>query len=160
MAGDVYAASGSRIYIGPSSTSATDTAAEFAALVWTEIGLVEDIGEFGDASNVISGAVIGDARVRKAKGAADAGDWTITVFDDPTDVGQVALVAAQATKSNYAFKVVSPNRLAAPGQDGIEYFRGMVMGKRKRMGGNDNLVRRVFTVGINSPIVEVAPTAS
>ena len=46
MAGDVYATSGSRVFIGPSVTSATDTSAEFDALAWVEIGLVEDIGGY------------------------------------------------------------------------------------------------------------------
>jgi hypothetical protein len=155
---DLYTASGTKVSIGPSTTATTDTAVEFAALSWTDIGLVESIGAFGDQSSTVSGAVIGDARTRKAKGARDAGEMTITVFDGPDDTGQQALVAAEATNNNYAFRLVAPNRLTTGGTDGIEYFRGMVMGKRKNFGGNDNLVRRTFAVGINSPIIEVLPT--
>lgn len=159
MAGDLTTASGARLFIGPSVTAATNTAALYAALTWVEVGLVEDLGEGGDQSSAVTGAALGDARTRKAKGARDAGTRNIVVFDDPSDLGQQAMVAAEASNSNFAFKIVSPNRLNATGTDGIEYFRGLVMGKRKRMGTNDNIIRRTFDIGINSAIAEVPPTA-
>lgn len=160
MAGDIFTATGTKIFIGPSVTSATDTAGEYAALTpWTEIGLVESIGEFGDESSAVTFAVIGDGRIRKAKGARDAGSLNITVGYDITDDGQGALVAAEGTYSNYAFRVVLPNRLNAGGTDEINYFRGLVMSKRLNVGNNDNVVKQSFVVGINSPIVIVEPTA-
>src|SRR5690242_14570483 len=124
---DIFTATGTKVYIGPSVTNATDTAAEFAALTWTEIGLIESIGEFGDQSSSVTGAVIGDGRMRKAKGARDAGELAITVFHAGDDVGQAALEAAEASYANFAFKVVLPNRLNATGTDEIRYFRGLVM---------------------------------
>lgn len=156
---DIFTATGTKVFIGPSVTNATDTAAEFAALTWTEIGLIESIGEFGDQSSSVTGAVIGDGRMRKAKGARDAGELAITVFHAGDDVGQAALEAAEASYSNFAFKVVLPNRLNVTGTDEIRYFRGLVMSKRLNVGGNDNLVKDTYNVGINSPIVVVAPTA-
>lgn len=156
---DIFTATGTKIFIGPSVTNATDTAAEFAALTWTEVGLVESIGEYGDQSSAVTGAVLGDGRNRKAKGARDAGELSIQVFHAGDDVGQQALIAAEATYSNYAFKVILPNRLNATGTDEIQYFRGLVMSKRLNVGGNDNLVRDTFNVGVNSPIVVVAATS-
>ncbi len=159
MANDLVTASGTKIFIGPAVTDTTDTAAEFAALPWVEIGLVENLGEFGDQSAAVSGAVLGDGRTRKAKGARDAGDLSIVCFDGPDDLGQQAAVAAEATNNNFAFKVVYPNKLNPTGTDGIDYFRALVMSKRKNVGTNDNIMRRTFQVGINSKIIEVAPTA-
>ena len=75
---DIFTATGTKIFIGPSVTNTTDTAAEFAALSWTEIGLVESIGEFGDQASMVTGAVIGDGRMRKARGARDAGELAIS----------------------------------------------------------------------------------
>lgn len=159
MARDIFTATGTTISIGPSVTSATDTAAEYAALTpWTPIGLVSSIGEFGDESSAVTFAVIGDGRTRKAKGARDAGTLAITAGYDITDDGQEALVAAEATYSNYAFRVVLPNRLNAGGTDEIQYFRGLVMSKRLNVGNNDNVVTSSFMVAINSPITIVAPT--
>lgn len=156
---DIFTATGAKVFIGPSVTNTTDTSAEFAALSWTEIGLVESLGEYGDQSSMVTGAVIGDGRMRKAKGARDAGELTITVFHAGDDTGQAALVAAEATYNNYAFKVVLPNRLNVTGTDEIQYFRGLVSSKRLNVGGNDNLVRDTYSVAINSPIVTVAATA-
>lgn len=156
---DIFTATGTKIFIGPSVTNATDTTAEFAALTWTEIGLVESLGEFGDQSSAVTFAVIGDGRTRKAKGARDAGSVTITVGHDTTDDGQAALIAAEATYNNYAFKVVLPNRLNVTGTDEIQYFRGLVMSKRLNVGGNDNVVKDTYEVGINSPVYVVEPTA-
>lgn len=159
MAGDIFTATGTKFFIGPSVTSVTDTAAEFAALTWTEIGLVESIGEYGDESSAVTGAAVGDGRTRKAKGARDAGTLALTCFHDALDAGQQALVAAEAGNSNYAFKVVLPNRPNATGTDEVNYFRGLVMSKRRNVGNNDNIVRVTFNIGVNSPIVEVAPVA-
>jgi hypothetical protein len=157
---DIFTATGTKVFIGPSVTSATDTNAEFAALTYTEIGLVESLGEFGDQSSAVTFAVIGDGRTRKAKGARDAGSVSITVAHGSDDAGQAALIAAEATYNNYAFKVVLPNRLNVGGTDEIQYFRGLVMSKRMNVGGNDNVVRDTFEVGINSPVYVVPATAA
>lgn len=153
--GDIITASGTRIYIGASAVTSTsaDSLAEFEALtVWNEIGLVENLGEFGDQSNDVSFAVIGDGRIRHAKGARDAGTLTITVAHDPLDVGQLAVEAAEATNDNYPFKVVLPDAPTAAYQDSVYYFRGLIMSKRKNVGTNDNVVRNTYNVGINSEI--------
>ena len=154
--GDIVTASGTRFYIGGSSvTSAVDTLAEFEAIsVWTEVGLLEDLGEVGDEASSVTGAAIGDGRIRKAKGARDAGTMNVICFHDPLDVGQDALIAAEATNNNYPFKLVLPDSPSGAYSDTIQYFRGLVMSKRLRVGTNDNIIRRTFNVGVNSEIFE------
>jgi hypothetical protein len=154
MAGDVITASGTRVFIGAAATSSIDTIAEFEAISgWTEVGLVESVGEFGDQANKVTFEALGDGRVRKSKGARDAGTLAIVVGHDPTDVGQAALIAAEATNVNYAFKLILPD--APVGfSDTIQYFRGLVMGKRLNVGNNENIVRRNFSVEINSAVYE------
>ncbi len=163
MAGDVITASGTKYFIGPAATNAVDTLAEFIAIdtggAFVEIGLVEDGGEYGDSAALVTFAALGDARIRASKGARDAGELPLVVGDDPTDAGQLALIAAEATNLNYAFKVVTPNRLNPTGTDQLEYFRVLVASKRKRVGTNDNIIRRTFTAKINSAIASQAPTA-
>lgn len=152
MAGDIITASGTRVYIGNAVTSAVDTIAEFEAIsVWTEVGLVESVGEYGDQANPVTFEALGDGRVRKSKGARDAGILAIVCGHDPTDTGQAALEAAEATNNNFAFKVVLPDGPAGY-SDTIQYFRGLVMGKRKNVGNNENVVRNNYSVGINSEI--------
>src|SRR5215211_7215736 len=157
---DVFTASGATLSIAPAITTNPANAAAWAALTWTAVGMVESLGEFGDSAGTVTGATLGDGRMRKGKSARDAGDFTATVFEDSTDTGQVALIAAEATNNNFPFKVTLPNKLAPAGADGVMYFKGLVTSKRLNVGGNDNLVRRTFTIAINSAITEVAPTAS
>ena len=52
------------------------------------------VGEFGDQSNDVTFAAIGDSRVRHAKGARDAGTLSLTCAHDPLDAGQAAMEAA------------------------------------------------------------------
>lgn len=150
--GDIVTASGTKVYIGNAVSSSVDSIAEFEATsVWTEIGLVESLGEFGDKANPVTFSAVGDGRVRKAKGANDAGTMALTCAHDPTDAGQAAMEVAQADKHSYSFKVVLPD--APVGfSDTIIYFRGLVMDKSKNVGTNDNVIRNIYNVAINSEL--------
>ncbi len=159
MAGDISTASGSKIYIGPAVTSATDTLMEFQQITaWVEIGLVENMGEVGDESAAVSGAAIGDSRIRKAKGARDAGTMALVCFHDPDDTGQLAVEDAETSDNNYAFKVVLADGPAGE-TNSILYFRGLVMSQRINVGTNDNIMRRNFNIGVNSPVIYNPATA-
>jgi len=155
---DIFTATGTKISIGPGMATTPANAAAYAALSYTEIGLVESVGEYGDEASAVTFAAIGDGRMRKAKGARDAGTLAITVGYSQDDDGQAALEAAEGLNSNYAFKIVLQNRLTPGGTDEVHYFKGLVMSKRNNVGGNDNVVRRTFNVAVNSPLVVVAPT--
>lgn len=156
--GDITTATGAKIFIGPAVLPNVDTEAEYSSLTWTEVGLVESLGEFGDQSSTVNFASLNDGRNRKAKGIRDAGDMALTVARDATDPGQQALIAAEGTSNKFAFKVVYPDRLTPTGTDGIDYFRALVMSKRGNVGSADNVIRRAFTLGIDSSIVSVDPT--
>lgn len=148
----INTASGSKFYIG--TTAAASTLTQFEADTYVEVGECENLGEFGDAANPVPFAAIGNSRVRKSKGARDAGDMQVIVGRDPADAGQDAMIAAEATNFNYNMKVVHSDAVSEIWTDTIEYFRGMVMSKRTNVGTNDNVVRRTFVVGINTEIVE------
>lgn len=152
--GDIITASGTRFYIGNAGGATIDTIEEFEAHSgWTEVGLIESLGEFGDQSNDVTFAAIGDSRVRHAKGARDAGTMAVTVGHDPLDVGQAAVEVAEGTNDNYLFKAVLPDGPAGY-SDTIYYFRGLVMSKRINVGTNDNIVRKTYNIGINTEIFE------
>lgn len=150
----IITASGTKVYIGAAVTDLeADTLAEFQAMTpWTEIGLVESLGEFGDQSSDVSFAAIGDGRMRHAKGARDAGSMTISCAHDPLDAGQAAIEVAEGTNDNYAFKVVIPDAPTGAYTDTVIYFRGLVKSKRKNIGTNDNVVKNTYEVGVNSEL--------
>lgn len=155
---DVFTATGAKLYIAPSVSAVPANAAAYAALTWTEITLLESIGEYGDQSSIITAAVLGDGRMRKAKGARDAGEMAIVAFPKSTDAGQLAIEAAEGTYETYPFKVVLPNRLTGGGTDEINYFIALVTSKRTNVGANDNIVRRNYNVAVNSAITVTLPT--
>lgn len=155
----ITTATGTKFYIGPSVLDTVDTTSEFTGLTYVEVGLVETLGEVGDESSAVTFAALGDGRTRKAKGARDAGTMAVTVAHDPLDDGQLAMIAAEGTSLNYAIKMELPDKPNATGTPTIQYFRGLVMSKRLNVGGNDNVIRRTFNLGVNSEIYEVPATA-
>ena len=160
MAGDIETTSGTKFYISNAAASTSvDTLLEYEALTWIEIREVEDLGNVGDVSTEVTGAAIGDSRIRKAKGARNAGTMNVICFDTvPLDAGQVAVIAAEATNSNYAFKIENPEPESGTGA--IIYFRGLVMSNEVRYGTNDNIRRRAFNIGVNSALTEEPATTA
>lgn len=156
---DIFTATGSKVFIAPAQETTPANASAYAALTWTEITLVQSIGEYGDASSTVTAAVLGDSRIRKAKGARDAGDTPLVVYPKATDTGQQALIAAEATNFRYPIKVELPNKLAAAGQNQLDYFMALVMSKRKTVGTNDNVVTESYGLAADSAVTTVPPTA-
>ena len=153
--GDIQTTSGAKFYVSTIATTATtDTLAEYEALTWVEVGLIEDLGRLGDVSSEVTGASIGDGRVRKAKGARNAGTMTVICFQDPFDAGQAALRDAQATNDNYGFKLEVPDGPSDSFTNTFRYFRGLVMSEEGNYGTNDNIMRYTFNIGVNSAVTE------
>lgn len=148
-------ASGSKIFIGPVRTG-INTISDYEEIsTWIEVGEVETLGEFGDESAEVTFQAIGDARVRKAKGGRNAGTLALTVGRDPLDPGQIALLAAEKTSFEYAFKVIASDAIDEDHTDSVFYFGAPVMSARHNYGTGDNVVRTTFNLGINTDILEV-----
>lgn len=155
----INSASGSKFYIDLDTVTEPANQAAYEALTYTEVGVVEDLGEFGDESEAITFTSLSDNRVQKLKGPRDAGTFTVVVGQDPTDAGQDVMVSAEATIFDYAMYVELNDKLNPTGENSKFYFMGKVMGKRINVGNATNVVRRNFVVGINSSIIEVEATA-
>lgn len=165
----VTTASGTRFFVGPATalteidfTTAESALADFEAIAsgsWVEVKEIEDYGAHGDESAEVTFASVGDARIRKFKGARNAGTMALIVGADPQDAGQLAMIAAEKTKFNYAFKIIYPDAPSEDFTNSVEYFLGLVMSRPKNVGTNDNVMRRTFNVGINSEVIEVLSEA-
>lgn len=155
----INSASGAKFYIDIDTTAEPANQAAYEALTYVEVGEVEDLGEFGDESQEITFTSLGDGRVRKLKGPRDAGTFTVVVGDDPADAGQEDMVEAEAEIFDYAMKIELNDKLNPTGTNSIFFFMGKVMSKRLNVGNATNVVRRNFTVGINTDIIEVLATA-
>ncbi|EKT4504149.1 MULTISPECIES: phage tail tube protein [Pseudomonas] len=154
----VTTAAGTRIYIGPRLTAdlPKDLAAAKTLLVgitYTQIGEVENIGDYGDEVGDVTFAALADSRTRHLKGLADAGsvDLSIGLLDD--DAGQIALQAAQKDRSRFDYPIKVEYESGY-----VDYFAAKVMSSRKQVGGAEDVLKRAVTIGINSEIIEVEPT--
>lgn len=123
-------------------------------LTYATVGEVENLGDYGDERSDVTFTGLAAARVSHHKGAADAGTMTVPVALDNADAGQIAMVAAQKYNGryNHPFKVTYPD-------GSVDYFVGKVMSIKKTNIQNSDVLRRNYTVGINSEIFEVAPPA-
>jgi hypothetical protein len=154
----VNTAQGSKLYIGSEDANdSVDTQAEYEAQSWTEIGEVEDIGEFGDQWNTTEFAALADGRVRRFKTTKDAGTLNLVVGFSSGNAGQAAVKAAFASKNNYTVKItLNDAGTGSPSSPTTFYFRAQVLGDRLVVGKNDNVVRKNIPLAINSDLIEVA----
>lgn len=161
----VNTAGGTRVFIGstniPENMEDIDDAAAillFQADSYIEINEVENLGAFGDESSSVTFASLKDGRTRKYKGTRDAGDAELVVGKDDEDEGQQALLAAERTKFDYNIMVINNDAETLGGNGSVDFFYAKIMSSRKTVGDVNNVVRRNFTLGINSRTVTVPAT--
>lgn len=161
----IHINAGSKIYISqttvtPDAINAMDdaTAISFYEGIsdFIEIEEVEDMGSVGDSAEDVTFTAIGNRRVRHLKGSFDAGTQTIICGRDPLDDGQVQLAAAQRTDFDYAFKIELNDARTANHTKSVMYYAGKVMSNPTNLGNVSNVVRREFTVGIGTAVLEIA----
>jgi hypothetical protein len=150
---------GTKFYISTTNVDeTTDTPEEYAALKYTEVKGVTNLGEFGDSSTDVTSTELGDDRVQHAKGARDGGSPAIVCNNKPTDPGQQAMYDAEGQPFDYAFKTVFNDKLTPGGGGSVRYYRGKVMSIREGVGSANNPISVTFNVGINSSTQRVAAT--
>ncbi|MCA0257133.1 MAG: hypothetical protein LCH47_11125 [Proteobacteria bacterium] len=156
----VYASGGMKVFIGGVKNQKSEDfiLADFNAEVWTEIKEVEAAGSAGDTSEAINFTALGDKRTRTIKGPRSAGTMEIVCGIDPSDAGQLAVVAAEKTNSDYAFKLVF-NDAPAGGSPSERYFIAKVMSQSEQFDQASSVMKINIGLGINSNIVRVSAAA-
>lgn len=151
---------GSRLYMSGAIASTIDTEGEFAALTWTEIGLIENFGEFGRVFDLVTFQAVKDGRTYKLKGGFNDGSIQLTVAQDLSDDGQEALydAATAADQNNYGFRIDLNDAPSGSGGGSRFYFRGLPMSFRTQMGSVNSVVRAMATIEVNSDVL-YAPSA-
>lgn len=129
---------------------ATNDAAGYAALTYTEIGQIEKIGAIGAVFAKVEFQPLKGAK-QKHKGSVDYGSLSPTLAHDDSDAGQTLLrtAAANATSTLYSFKVTYPD-------NAIRYFQGRVFGYPETTDGADSILTAAPTIEISTSIIKVA----
>lgn len=105
---DLFAVAGAKKFIGTVAMAAPTSdvsASTFSAVVWTEIADWTQCGSIGDAAALITTQVISRGRDVKQKGTRNAGSMQNVFAINSDDPGQIALIAAEASRNNYPFKI-------------------------------------------------------
>lgn len=144
----------------PIAKSSDLTKEQYEALNWTQVGNVGAVGESGTQTNLPSYDELDTDVSQKQKGMSNAGDPTIECARNPTDLGQIAMRAAAATKFNYAFKTEDNDAPDANSSNSIYYNRGVVTGPTRPNGRNEDFILEVFTLGLNQTEIVVNPSAT
>ena len=132
------------------ATPATQDAAGYAALTYTEVGGVDKIGAFGASFAKVEFQPLKGAK-QKYKGSADYGAVQPSYAIDSADAGQglMQTAADDETQKLYSFCVTR--------QDGAKrYFGGRNFGSPEGGDGADSMVMATPTVEICTKIVKVA----
>ena len=142
-------AAGSALAIS-ASTPATEDAAGYAALTFTEIGQIDKIGAIGAVFAKVEFQPLKGPK-QKHKGSVDYGALSPTLAHDDSDAGQTLLRAASddATSTLYSFEVTYPTGAK-------RYFQGRVFGYPETTDGADTILTAAPTIEISTRIVKVA----
>lgn len=125
------------------ATPVTFDVAGYAALTFTTIGEVTDLGEFGREYALVTHNPVGSRGTVKKKGSFNEGTMAMSVGLDTDDAGQILLKAASSSDSDYSFKVVTQN-------GDIYYFQAQVMTFKVGVGSVDNITTAAITLELTS----------
>lgn len=105
---EVYSVAGCKFYIGSAPVNLPDAdvvEADFASVTWIEVDNYETAGNAGDSAQTNDTNLINRRRTVTQKGSRKAPTRSDNFAAKRSDVGQAAMVAAEATDYNYPFRV-------------------------------------------------------
>lgn len=152
----VYATNGARIYIGGALDTKSEpfVPADFSGQSWEEIGEVENLGTVGDTSTEISFDSIPAQRTRRLKGTRNAGSMDLIMGIDYEDAGQQALIAAEKTPHDFAFRIVL-NDAPAGGTPSERMFVAKVASVAEAYDTANSIVKLNASLWVNSNVAKV-----
>lgn len=115
----------------------------YAALSYTAVGEVTDLGEFGREYNLVTHNPVGNRGTVKLKGSFNEGSMQVQLALDTDDAGQILAKTASRSDSNYAFKVTTQN-------GDKYYFQAKVMSFKVGVGGVDTVTSATMTLEITT----------
>jgi len=125
---------------------ATTNSAGFAALTYTEVKEITDLGALGPESSVIMHQPVNENVTYKLKGSKNFGTLTIKAARAPTDPGQLLVIAAEVSNNPYAMKLELQNGT-------IMYAQVLVMSYKTGVGGQSQIVSVDITMEISGAII-------
>lgn len=127
---------------------ATEDAAGYAALTYTEVGQIDRLGAIGASYAKVEFQPLKGPK-QKHKGSVDYGSLGPTMAHDDGDAGQTILRTKSDTNDLISVMVTYP--------DGAKrYFQARVFGYPETVDGADSIITAAPTLEINTKVVKVA----
>lgn len=152
----IYATNGAKLYIGgvKEDTGTDFTEADFTGETWVEVKETESLGAVGDTSDEITFSSISQNRTKRLKGTRNAGSMDVVCGIDYSDAGQIALIAAEKTTFDYAFRIVF-NDAPEGGTPSERKFIAKVASQSEALDAANNVMKLTATLWVNSNVVRV-----
>jgi len=131
------------------SLPASETSGAYAALSYTAVAEVTDVGQLGKEYTEVKHNPIGNRATFKFKGSYDSGMITLQFAKAIADAGQALMLAAQDSDNDYTFHITLPDARDM-------YFRGKVMSFVTKIGSVNNIIGGEAKVSISGDIFETA----
>lgn len=142
---------GTTLSVSPNAPSTYDVTG-FAALTFTVVGDLSDLGTFGKKFNLVTFNPLGDRKTIKRKGSYNNGTLSLKMAAAPTDAGQIIMEAGANSDNSYSFLVTT--------QSGSQYyFSGQIMGFNLNVGSVDQIMGAECDLEIDNDIVKANITA-
>ncbi|NPD14469.1 hypothetical protein HOY34_04550 [Xinfangfangia sp. D13-10-4-6] len=152
----IYATNGAKLYIGGviSLPSGDLQQSDFTGETWVQIKETENLGTVGDTSAEIPFDSIDQNRTRRLKGTRNAGTMEVICGLDYSDPGQLALLAAEKERFDYAFRLVLND--APPGGTPSErMFAAAVGSVAEAFDAANNVMKLNASLWVNSNSVKI-----
>ena len=152
----IYATNGARLFIGAAlPAKSTDfIASDFTPQTWVQIGEIEALGTLGDTAAEITFDAIASQRTRRLKGTRSAGSMEVVAGIDYQDPGQIAVIAAEKTPHDYAFKL-ELNDAPPGGTPSQRLFVAKVASAAEALDTANTVMKLNMTLWVNSNVVKV-----
>ncbi len=148
---------GARLYIGtaPLVSIGTDAVplviSDFQSLSYTEVGTIENMGEFGRLFELVTFNSVSSGRTQKIKGPFNDGQVQLGLGADLGDTGQALLKSyADAIDQN-----TYPNKITLVGTTGtwaFVYFGSKYMSFRFNLGQANSVIRAAVASEVNTAV--------
>jgi hypothetical protein len=152
----IFATAGAKLHIGDvlADQAADFVLADFDGQTWTEVKNLESLGTLGDTASEVTFDAIGQNRTKRLKGTRNAAPMEVVTGIDYGDAGQQALIAAERTPHDYAFKVTF-NDAPAGGTPSERYFIAKVGSASEAYDTANSVMKMNASLWVNSNVVRV-----
>lgn len=149
MSNLIMSSATTRISIAIGQTPATNDAAGYAALTYTLLSDVTNIGTLGGTTQVINHIPVDDAIVYKVSGSQDSGTLDL-------QAARTTSAALDDLRTAFASRLPTPFRIVYPAALGeTDYFTGIVTSTQTNVGTADQILGFNATINITGNIITV-----